>query len=157
MKIFITGNPGCGKTSLIKKLIKNKNVSGFYTEEIRNKIRKGFKIIDIKTKEKGILASINIKEGPKVSKYRVNLKDLERIGIKALERKSDLIIIDEIGKMELCSEKFENKLKEVLKSNKNILATLGKNYIKEYKKYGEIIWLTKENWNETLEKLKKMI
>jgi len=159
MKIFITGSPGCGKTTLIKKLIKfyKGSISGFFTEEIRNKTRKGFKIKDIQSGEEGILASVDLKSGPKVSKYFVNLKDIEKIAIPSLERKADLYIIDEIGAMELCSKLFEKKLEEILKSEKNILATLHRNYIDKYNKYGKVIWLTKEDRNDVFEKIKEMI
>ncbi|MFQ6010277.1 MAG: NTPase [Candidatus Aenigmatarchaeota archaeon] len=156
-KVFITGKPGCGKTTLIKELVKERDVAGFITEEIRDKGRKGFKIIDIKSREEGVLASTEQKTGPRVSKYRVNLADLERIGIKALERKADLIVIDEIGKMELYSKAIEKKIKEILQSRKKVLATLHRNYIDEYRKYGEVIWLTRENWQEVFERLKGMI
>ena len=159
MKILITGNPGCGKTTLVKELIKNykDSFSGFITEEIRNKTRKGFKIIDVQTGEEGILASVDLKSGPKISKYFINIKDIEEIAIPSLEREAELLIIDEIGAMELCSNKFEKKVEEVLKSDKNILATLHRNYINNYGKYGEVIWLTRENFKEVFEKIKKMI
>ena len=159
MKIFITGNPRCGKTTLIKELIKNYkgSISGFITEEIRNKTREGFKIKDVQTGEEGILASVDLKFGPKVSKYFVNLKDIEEIAIPSLEREADLYIIDEIGKMELCSKLFEKKLEEILKSEKNILATLHRSYIDKYNRYGEVIWLTRKNWNDVFEKIKRLI
>lgn len=51
MNIFITGNPGCGKSTLIKKLLEGiagKKVSGMITPEIRvDGVREGFKIIDL--------------------------------------------------------------------------------------------------------------
>ena len=159
MKIFISGLPGCGKTTLIKELIKNYkgSVSGFFTEEIRNKVRTGFKIKDVQTGEEGILASIELKEGPKVSKYFVNIKDIERIAIPSLERKASLYFIDEIGAMELKSKRFEKVLETVLSSNKNIIATLHRNYVNKYRKYGELIWLTRENWNEIFKKIKSRL
>lgn len=159
MKIFITGLPGCGKTTLIKELIKNYNdsVSGFFTEEIINRTRKGFKIKDIETREEGILASVDLKEGPKVSKYFVNIKDIERIAIPSLEKEASLYFIDEIGAMELKSKRFEKILESILSSDKNIIATLHRNYIDKYKKYGEVIWLTRENWNEIFKKIKSRL
>jgi nucleoside-triphosphatase len=84
--ILITGKPGCGKTSLIIEIIKELNLpaGGFYTQEIREKgVRKGFKIISLDGRE-GILARVNFKSPYKVSKYGVNIKDLEEIGIKSI-------------------------------------------------------------------------
>ena len=159
IKILITGVPSCGKTTLIKKLIKDYkgSVSGFFTEEIRNEIRKGFKIRDVATGEEGILASIDLKEGPKVGKYFVNIKDIERIAIPSLERESSIYFIDEIGAMELKSKRFEEMLETILSSDKNIIATLHRNYVNIYKNYGEVIWLTRENWNEIFEKIKSRL
>jgi len=159
MKIFVTGLPGCGKTTLINELVKfyNGSVSGFITEEIRNKTRKGFKIKDVQTGEEGILASVDLKYGPKVSKYFVNIKDIERIAIPSLEREASLCVIDEIGAMELKSKRFEKILETILSSDKNIIATLHRNYINKYSRYGEVIWLTKENWKDVFEKLIEMI
>ncbi len=159
MKVFISGLPRCGKTTLIKELIKNYDgsISGFITEEIRNKTRKGFKIKDVKTGEEGILASVDLKEGPKVGKYFVNIEDIEKIGITSLKRDASLYFIDEIGAMELKSRKFEKVLETLLSSNKNIIATLHRNYVNKYKKYGEVFWLTRENWNEIFEKIRSRI
>lgn len=127
--IFITGKPGCGKTSLIMEILKelNLNAGGFYTSEIREKgIRKGFKIKTLKGKE-GILAHVNIKSLYKVSKYKVNIKDLEEIGVKSILnslRENELTVIDEIGSMELCSEEFEKAVITALNSKNKVLGTI---------------------------------
>jgi len=65
-KILITGPPGIGKTTIIKRVIENLqrngfDVCGFYTEEIReNNKRAGFKIIGLDGFE-GILESAWVK------------------------------------------------------------------------------------------------
>ena len=102
--IFITGKPGCGKTTLIKEISKElkPKIFGFYTEEIREKEKRvGFKIKTLDKKE-GILAHIKFKSKYQVGKYKVNLKDLEEIGVSALEKaikEKKIVLIDEIGKM----------------------------------------------------------
>ena len=66
-KIFITGSPGTGKTTLVKYLhsfLKNTslpfNYSGFITEEIRKKgERKGFKLKLLNSQEEYLLAQKN--------------------------------------------------------------------------------------------------
>ena len=145
-KILITGMPGSGKSRLIKEFLKfySGRVTGILTEEIReNGKRVGFKIRDIQTGREKVLAHINF-EGPQVSKYHVDINSLEEVAIPALSREADLYVIDEIGRMELFSEKFEEKVKELLTSKKDVLATLHRNYVDKYKNFGEVIILEKK-------------
>ncbi|MCM8807804.1 MAG: NTPase [Candidatus Omnitrophica bacterium] len=127
--ILITGKPGCGKTTLIKDLICEINCEkvGFFTEEIREQGKRiGFKIITLSGKS-GILASESYKTSFKVSRYYVSLQTFEELGVKELEeglKKDCLIVIDEIGKMELFSEKFREILFEVLESKNKVLGTI---------------------------------
>ncbi len=130
-RILLLGKPKVGKTSLVKKVmagLKNITYGGFFTEEIRVKgERIGFKVIPTNGEE-GILAHVNHKSPYRVSKYYVNVTDFERVALKAItnaEKEKDLIIIDEIGKMELFSHKFEIKTEEIFNKNNNkILATV---------------------------------
>jgi len=108
---LLTGRPGTGKTSLIKQVaaqMKGK-AGGFYTEEIRTRgIREGFRLITLDGEET-ILAHVSFHSPYRVSKYGVDSKTLEQVGVPALRRAAqqcDLVIIDEIGKMELFSTAF---------------------------------------------------
>lgn len=127
--ILITGKPGCGKTSLIREIIQelNLNAGGFFTQEIRERgVRRGFKIITLNGKE-GILADVTITSPYRVSKYKVNIKDLEKIGVKSILealKKNKIIIIDEIGKMEMFSEKFKKAVISALSSKNLVLGTI---------------------------------
>jgi len=161
--VFLTGPPGCGKTTLIKEILKELKLKagGFFTEEIRERgIRKGFKIITLDGKE-GILAHVDIKSQLKVSKYGVNLKDLEEIGVKEIEKnlkENFLIVVDEIGKMEIFSSKFREAILKALNSKNKILGTI---MLKENpfcdkikkRKDTKVFYLTREN----REKVKKEI
>jgi len=127
--ILLTGKPGCGKTTLIKQIIEELGLDagGFYTQEIRiGGGRIGFKIITLDGKE-GILAHVDIESPYRVSKYGVDLESLEKIGVdsihKALEE-NEVVVIDEIGKMELFSQKFKDVVISVLNSQKKVLATI---------------------------------
>lgn len=128
--IFITGKPGVGKTTLIIQLLRKLNIEakGFYTQEIRNEKgqRTGFKIISLGGKQ-GILAAKDFSSNLYVGKYKVNLKDLEEIGVETvlegLNDKNNLIVIDEIGKMELFSEKFKKAVVLALDSENKLLGT----------------------------------
>jgi len=181
MKIFLTGRPGIGKTTIIKKWISEilEQTGGFYTEEIREKGKRiGFKIKTIDGKE-GILAEIG-RGKYNIGKYKVNLETFEEIGVKTLEEelkdeRIKYIIIDEIGKMELFSEKFKLVIgkmelfsekfklvvKDILKSNKNVIGviTMANNeFIEELKKYDiKIIEINEKNRNILLNKKLKEI
>lgn len=154
MNIFITGNPRCGKSTLVQKIldkISDKNLSGFITPEIREQgERQGFKIIDLASRKEEILASINIKRGPSVSRYKVNIEGIDTIMNKFLEsyETSEYVIIDEIGMMEFYSRKFRETIQMVLNSDKIIIATLSRKFVKKYKDKGQIHYLTRENFDE---------
>jgi nucleoside-triphosphatase len=153
--VFITGLPGCGKTTLIKEILKElKNpAKGFFTEEIRDKGKRiGFKIVTLSKKE-GILAKIGFESPYKVSKYGVVLKDLEEIGVKEIEEglKGDfLIVVDEIGKMELFSNKFKELILRALDSKNKVIGTIilaSNSFCDKIKKRKDtkIFYLKKEN------------
>lgn len=133
MNIFITGPPGIGKSSVIKKVIqvlreKRIYAGGMYCPEIReNNKRVGFEIIDILTGNKGILAHIRQSDGPKIGKYKVKLQDLTRIGIHSIDialEKADFIVIDEIGPMEIQKSNFQKKVIKALDSPKPVLGII---------------------------------
>jgi nucleoside-triphosphatase THEP1 len=134
-KILITGPPRSGKSTLIVKLIEhfsNRQISvyGFLTPEVREgNNRIGFDLINIKTKEREKLArkgKFNTKHH--VGNYRVFIEIFEKflIYFENIEfHQDDLIIIDEIGKMELFSDKFQEFIMKMFKSNISIIATIG--------------------------------
>lgn len=171
IKCLITGNPGVGKSTLVKQIIdriseQGITVGGIITPELRERgIRIGFLIVDLFNKKESIMASTNIRSPYRVSKYFVDLHVVEKIGISALinaAQYADVIVIDEIGKMELLSKKFESTLFEVFKVEKPIIATIGRYYVKHiYKKVKAIdsrvtlYELTRENFNEILQKILK--
>lgn len=144
--ILITGVPGIGKTTLIKKLfeeLKQFCPVGFYTAEIREGgIRKGFELISLDGR-RGILSHVAIKSDFRVSKYGVDVDGFEDFidHIEFINPSTGLIIIDEIGKMECFSDKFKKLLKEILNSEKLLIATIalkGGGLIAEIKKRRDI-------------------
>lgn len=123
-KLLLTGKPQVGKTAIIQNVLTHVNVDsltigGFYTREIReNGNRVGFNVETILSKEKGILAHVDFNSSFRVGKYGVNKYAFEKIMLKELnictKNKVDLIIIDEIGKMEIISDVFCKKILEIL-------------------------------------------
>jgi len=127
--LLITGLPGVGKTTLIKKLseaLKGLHPIGFYTEEIREEgVRKGFGLIDLEGR-RGLLSHQDIRSDCKVGQYQVDIKGFEDFldSISFFNPSTRLIIIDEIGKMECFSGQFKKLLKEILDSEKWVIATI---------------------------------
>jgi nucleoside-triphosphatase len=104
-------------------------VGGFYTEEIREGgKRTGFMLTDLDGRQ-GVLAHVRFRGGPRISKYGVDLTVLDSIGVDsmkcALEQK-DLIIIDEIGPMEILSDHFRKAVLEILDRDVLVLGTIVK-------------------------------
>jgi nucleoside-triphosphatase len=162
MDIFLTGTPGSGKSTVLMKVInilkrRGLKVGGFITPEIRSKgKRTGFKVIDINSGDEGILSSINRETGPQVGKYRVDLEDFERVALKALDfstKECDIICIDELGTMELLSQKFKEKIEEILDLDKTIIIVLHRNLVPKYKNYGKIFYVTPNNRDGLPEKI----
>ncbi|MEM1514739.1 MAG: NTPase [Candidatus Bathyarchaeia archaeon] len=131
--IFLTGPPRIGKTTVILKVINclkesNIRVGGMVSQEIlEGGVRVGFKIVDLLNNVEGILAHIKFKSGPQIGKYRVCLEDLEKVGAKAIlnaYEKADIVVIDEVGPMELYSEPFKNAVLRALEGEKIILGTI---------------------------------
>jgi nucleoside-triphosphatase len=128
--ILLEGNPGIGKTTLLQKIAANithLNICGFYTQEIReNKIRVGFRI-DTFSGQSGVLSHVDFCGGSRVGKYGVDIDTFERIGVTELEKALDtpsVILIDEIGKMELYSNRFKEVLLHCFNSDQRVVATI---------------------------------
>jgi nucleoside-triphosphatase len=127
--LLITGLPGVGKTTLIKKIseaLKSLHPVGFYTEEIREGgERKGFELISLEGK-RGLLSHQEIRSPFRVGQYRVDIKGFEDFldTISFFNPPTRLIIIDEIGKMECLSDRFNKILKEILGSDKWVIGTV---------------------------------
>ncbi len=160
---LLTGRPGMGKTSLIKQAIagvKGK-AGGFYTEEIRSQgVRQGFRLVTLDGQEV-ILAHINIHSPYRVSKYGVDIDSLDRVGVSALHKAAqqyDLVVIDDIGKMELFSANFRRAISQMIDGGKRILGTIMLNpnpWADAIKRQPQVnlVTVTRTNYQDVLEEL----
>ncbi len=127
-RILLTGRPGCGKTTLIQRVVNDLALpaGGFYTEEIRERGRRvGFKLITLNGKD-AVFADVNFKTSERVGKYGLDLAKLQ-IGVVAVREavhSRQLVVIDEIGPMEIRSAAFCDAVNEAFDSGLSILATI---------------------------------
>ncbi|HIH14090.1 MAG TPA: AAA family ATPase [Nanoarchaeota archaeon] len=125
--ILITGPPASGKSTLLQEITNGKNISGIITTELRkDHERWGFVVADVKTERHTIMASTDIKPAV-VGKYGVDVFAFEKIAVPAIEAgikdENSIIIIDEIGNMELLSEKFKMIVEKAL-GTKRVIGTI---------------------------------
>jgi nucleoside-triphosphatase len=148
---FVTGMPKSGKTTLLMRIVeelrkKGLKVGGFTSpEEKHHGTRTAFYVVDIATGKQALLASVD-GDGPKVSKYHVDVRSFETVAVPALDRSGyDVIVIDEIGAMELQSGKFRELVDELLESPVPLIASLHRDCVDKYGAYGEVMMLTSDN------------
>jgi nucleoside-triphosphatase len=147
--ILFTGPPRCGKSTLIYKIVQKMNIpaTGFFTREIIEKGRRvGFSINTLDQKE-GVLAHERIKSPWRVGKYGVNLSDIDKIAVPSMMPSTldQLVVIDEIGKMECFSEHFKKTLEDVLNSDLPVVGSIamkGYRFIQKIKSRSDVLLIT---------------
>jgi nucleoside-triphosphatase len=131
--LLLTGRPSIGKTSVLLRAAndlqkKGYRIGGMISHEVREGgIRVGFEIVDFCTGKRGWLAHVDHPTGPKVSKYRVNISDLNAVGASSVlsaVADDDIIVVDEIGPMELHSQAFRDAIAQAIESAKPLLGTI---------------------------------
>lgn len=150
-KILLTGLPGCGKTTAVKRIcagLKDMRIAGFYTEEIRyGKARTGFRWKRFDGAE-GILAGVDIKGKFRVGRYGVDVGGFERDVVPVLDSRRgdvDLFVIDEIGKMECLSKQFAEAVRRLFAGERCVLAAVaqkGSGFVAEVKDMPGVTLLT---------------
>ncbi len=154
--ILLTGRPGVGKTTIVNRVYEHYSASGLKIEGVTTRevregdVRTGFMISDLSSGQEGWLAKKDLAIGPRVGSYVVVSEDLEKIGVAALDRSikgvADLVIVDEIGPMEMTSLSFRNSISKVLNGNRTVVAT-----VKFGSRYPEVekAWEKSVHWEIT--------
>jgi nucleoside-triphosphatase len=128
---LLTGPPGVGKSTIVSRVILRLKSAGVIvggcstTEKKANGARVGFEVVNLTEGTRGELASLSAGLGPRVGRYRVNLADLSTVGAAGLAKaaaSSEVVVIDEVGPMELVSPEFRRGVRACLDSGKPILA-----------------------------------
>lgn len=154
-KTLITGNPGIGKTTLVRKIVERlpaDATTGFYTDELRSRgSRVGFELCGFDG-ERRILAHIDMKSRHRVGRYGVDTEGFEDFlaALDLLRSNATHVVIDEIGRMELFSTRFRELTRQVFDSDKHVLATIalhGKGFIQAIKQRPDVhlIEVTRDN------------
>jgi len=162
-KILVTGKPGVGKTTLIKKItttLKDSkiNYKGFWTSEIRkNGRRVGFEYVTT-TGKRGVLAHVESPSNDRVSKYGVNIEQFETDILPLFEQPdcNCIFVIDEIGKMEMLSKNFSRLINTIFSDPEYapVIATIGLYYMSKVNKWKtkqsnlRLFRLTRENFSK---------
>jgi nucleoside-triphosphatase len=129
MITLIEARPGAGKSTALRRLGellggRGVAVAGFVTEEIREGGRRVGFSIETFGGERGTLAHVDRSGAPRVGKYGVALEEFERLALPALRVPADVVLIDELGKMELASGAFRDAVVELLDRATPVVATV---------------------------------
>lgn len=134
-RVFLTGRPGIGKTTVVLETIRllkgsGIRIGGMVSFEVRESgVRVGFRVRDLSTGLEGWLAHVSLASGPRIGRYRVDIYGFESIGVKAIVDAIDddsimVVVVDEVGPMELLSRMFRDAIRRLLDSGKSILGTI---------------------------------
>ncbi|MCS7117408.1 MAG: nucleoside-triphosphatase [Thaumarchaeota archaeon] len=131
--MVVTGPPGSGKTSAALRVAEELRsrgieVSGFVTREVREgKTRVGFDIVELPT-----LSSLPLARKGQPSRYRLGAyavypDNLEKCGLPAIRlalERGVVLVVDEVGPMELMSQKFVEVVGSAVSSVSRALFTV---------------------------------
>jgi nucleoside-triphosphatase len=144
--ILLTGPPRSGKSTLIEKVVKKikRPATGFFTRELREQGKRVGFLIETLDGKTGLLAHQNINSNYRVGKYKVNIKDLDQIAVPSMlpSTADQIVVIDEIGKMECFSRLFKETLLRVLSGENQVIGSIaikGDRFIQTIKNRDDVI------------------
>jgi nucleoside-triphosphatase len=131
VKVLLEGRPGAGKTTVAQRLAdvlrgQGVRVGGFVTGERREGGRRVGFAVETFDGEHATLAHVSHSGPPRVGRYGVDLESFERVALPALEaaRDADVVVIDELGKMELASARFCTAVAALFEGPLPVVATV---------------------------------
>lgn len=129
-KIFLTGDPGCGKTTVLRRVVESLRatvpMTGFLTEEVlEGGRRRGFRGLTLDGRSFP-LAETGLDTPFRLGPYGVTIEGLDSLGVPSLVpgHETRLIVLDEVGKMESFSEAFRHAVLSLLDGETAVLATV---------------------------------
>ncbi len=132
LRILLTGAPQAGKTTLVRRIVAGLATSGiavggFITGELREQGRRVGFLVEAIGGGSAVLAHVARSEGPVVGRYHVDVPAFERGALPALDRAArecDVVVIDEIGQMELYSDAFVHAVRRIFELDVALVATV---------------------------------
>ncbi len=165
----MTGPPRCGKTTVVQQVVARwpGRAAGFYTREVREQgVRVGFEIVTLDG-QAALLSHVNFPGPYRVGKYGVNLENLHGVGLASLEvflsrPGVDLMVVDEVGRMECLSEQFVAAMERLWEQPVALLITgaeKGRGYMAAIKEKSGLILITvtQENRNGLPDKILELL
>lgn len=131
-KVLIEGRPGAGKSTAARHIVRllqqaGTSVGGFVTDELRDQGRRvGFAVESFSDSRRRTLAHIDLPGPPRVGKYGVDVAAFEAVVLPELRasRAGTVVVIDEIGKMELASAPFRFEMERLFAGVTPVVATI---------------------------------
>jgi nucleoside-triphosphatase len=131
VRVLVEGRPGSGKTTVAARLAgllreRGVPVAGFVTHELREGGRRvGFEV-EAFDGERATLAHVDLPGPPRVGKYGVDLAAFEQVALASLAAppKPGVVVLDELGKMELASQPFRDAVRQLFETSADIVATV---------------------------------
>ena len=131
VRVLVEGRPGSGKTTVATRLAgllveRGIDVGGFVTREVRERGRRVGFLVETIAGDRATLAHVGLSGPPRVGKYGVDLEAFERVALPALATPppAGVVVIDEIGKMELRSQRFRDAVLRLLDGPSGLVATI---------------------------------
>ena len=153
-RLFITGQPGTGKSTAFLRCVEGLRssglaVGGISTPERRSRPRRlGFDVVDLVSGRRAVMAGVELRSAARVGRYGVDVEGFESVALPALEHaveECDVVGIDEIGRMELYSGAFRRMVESLMLGKKPVVSVLHRAYVDVYGRHGQVYRVTPES------------